>query len=223
MGRLDLKDMSRAELKQAIEMDFSRYFEDLTPEQQVDANFERVQGYVYDVLHGSATLNLTERDFENIIIPRVEELSPCLIAIGKVVADVVGLYFQAMGVPQKASNAAGRALESRISAAELNGLQTLILEINQATTEYDQVCAMWSLMLGIKNIVQFSAVMKALQDAMEWYDWLIAGTIITAQLLLWFGTGGTAAAVAEAMMLAAAIAQTLVDTKNAVTTCNRRP
>ena len=211
--------MTKPELGNAIRDDYDRYYADLTPEEQGEVNFQKVLNDVFAVIHDRETLNLNERDFQSITIPRKVELTPCQDGIGHVVIDVIALFFQCIGISQKPSRSAGIALESRITTTELNGLQTLVQEINEATTTKAQVTAMWKLMTGVKNIMQIPAIIKALKDAMNWYDWLVAGVVITAQLMAWFGTGG-AAAIAEGMFLAVAVAQTLVDVKTAVDACS---
>lgn len=131
------------------------------------------------------------------------------MAIGTVVADAFGILFQFIGINEEETRAATRALLAELGEDTLRGLSARIHNIANATSIFDKASEIWGLISEVKNAVGFDGIIKALKDSMHWYDWVITGVTVVAQLTIWFASDGVAF-IAELALEGAYVAQ-LVD------------
>lgn len=178
---------------------------------------------MYDMVHGQSQLDWTmpARDV-TFGTSDGQVPTPCVIAVVGVAVGCVALVLQAAGVPSSVSRAVGTVVVDDAIAASPAVLTTLEAEVTalmQADGIYNQAKAIFSLFGSIANVVQIGKVISVIKNELTWYQWMLMGVVIVAQLTLWFTTGG-AAAIAELVLFTAAIANLVISATQAYHTCH---
>ncbi|WP_350304605.1 hypothetical protein [Photorhabdus viridis] len=212
-----LYTLSKEELAKALTPYYKDFYDQLSDYQKSNISLDIV---VNDAHKRLFLNNLTHLRIDRELKPiEYAGVSPCILAIGTVVADAFGLVFQFLGINEAETRAATRALLKELGQDTLRGLLATIEDFKNATSLLDKAKIIWSLISEIKNAVGFSGIIKALKDSMHWYDWVITGVTAAAQLTIWFATDG-AAFIAELALAGAAIATLGIDAANAVHVCS---
>lgn len=158
------------------------------------------------------------KDTEPIMTATAVGSSDCIIAIGVVIVDVVGVFFGLAGMRSSVEERAARALLRELGQDTIRGLEASVHILASDASLLTKAKTMWSIMTEIYNAVGIKGIAKAISKSMKWYDYTITGTVVVAQLSLWFATDG-AAAIAELALMGAAIAQTTADAVKATKAC----
>lgn len=197
---------SKEELAESIRPHFKRIYDQLSEDQKQQINFDQVVHSAYKRLnhYGKVPFRFREET-----VQEKAGLSSCIMAIGTVVADAFGILFQFVGINEEETRAATRALLAELGEDTLRGLSARIHNIANATSIFDKASEIWGLISEVKNSVGFDGIIKSLKDSMHWYDWVITGVTVVAQLTIWFASDGVAF-IAELALEGAYVAQ-LVD------------
>lgn len=145
--------------------------------------------------------------------------SACTQSLITCAIDVVAIMFQIAGVPEEVTEKAAAKLISDVSEEALCGLEQDFKALADATNITDQAKAIFTIFAGVYKITGIRQIIGAIEHSMKWYEWVIMGATIIAQITAWLATDG-AAAVAELVLLAAVVAQTVADATLVVTNCD---
>lgn len=215
MDQSFLKTFSYDQLAAALKPTFDEFYQQLSPSQQAKITFDQVVHGAFQVLH-------RERQAAYLTpVPIVEKagVSDCVMAVGMVIADAFGIIFQLLGINEAETRAATRALLEELGQETINGILATIHDFNASSSVLEKARLIWKIISEVKNAVGLSGIIKALKDALSWWDWVITGATIVAQLVAWFATDG-AALIAEIALEAVYIAQFTEDVVHAVSTCD---
>lgn len=177
---------------------------------------------LYDLVHGQSQLEWAFPEVKVSCPPDVDASTPCLVAVVGVAAGCVALVFQAAGVPNSITRAvATTVVDDAIAAspALATTLQAEVTALMRADGLVNQAKAVFNLFGSISNVISIGDIISAIKDELSWYQWVLMGVMITAQLTLWFSTGGTAA-IAELILFGGAIAGLVIAANQAYATCN---
>lgn len=146
----------------------------------------------------------------------------CVTAVVGVAIGSAALLFQLAGVPSSVTRAVGtRVVNAAIAETPtiLVTLQAEVAALSEAQGVYNQAKAVYNLFSTIGKGVPFSSLISAIKDELSWYQWVLLSVTVIAQLTLWFATGGTAA-IAELVIVGAAVASLAISATNAYSVCN---
>lgn len=170
---------------------------------------------MYNMIHGKYDLRFQK----STVIPRTTDLSSaCIAAIVTCVIDVVSIVLQAAGVPESVTKDAAEAIVADIPTEALTGLEQDILALEQADSLTDKAKAIFTIFSGVYKVTGIRQILGAIEHNMAWYEWVLMGTVITAQVTAWVATDGIAA-IAEIVILGALVAQAVADAALAVSAC----
>jgi hypothetical protein len=180
---------------------------------------------MYDLVHGRSSLDwhMTAARTPELTGPEIS--AACAAAVVGVTIGAVALVFQAAGVPSSVTRAVGSTVVEDAIAASPALATTLEAQVGALVTAdgvLAQAKAIFNLFGSISNVVSISKIISAIKDELSWYQWVLMGVVITAQLTLWFSTGGTAA-IAELVLFGAAIAGLVISAQNAYSVCQSNP
>lgn len=214
-----LKNLPKEELAQTLRPTFDSFAAQLTPDLRAQVSFDTVVSQAYQLLRGQSVTGGPSRDDQIAAATQAQVgVSPCVMAVGMVVADSFAILFQLAGINESESRAAARAILEELGQETIRGIQATIHDFNAASSTVEKAKLMWKIISETYNAVGVSGITKALKDSMHWYDWVITGVTVVAQLVAWFGTDG-AALVAELALEGAYIAQFTEDVVEANSAC----
>ena len=178
---------------------------------------------LYDLVHGQSTFEWHLPLQATPPLPDVIGTSPaCVTAIVGVAVGCVGLVMQAAGVPSNITHAVGSSVVNNAIAESpiiLTTLEAEVAALSSAQGITAQAKAIFSLFGSINNVVPLTKILSAIKNELSWYQWMLMGVVITAQLTLWFSTGGTAA-LAELVLFGSAVAGLAISATSAYSVCN---
>ena len=178
---------------------------------------------LYNLVHGQSTLEWNLPLQATPPLPAAIGTSPaCVTAIVGVAVGCVGLVMQAAGVPSSITRAVGSSVVNEAIAESpvlLTALEAEVAALSSAQGIYAQAKAIFSLFGSIYNVVPLTKILSAIKNELSWYQWVLMGVVITAQLTLWFSTGGTAA-IAELVLFGSAVAGLVISATSAYSVCN---
>ena len=167
---------------------------------------------MYHVLHDEAINNRVGRDEGTQIVwlgPDIDPVAhvlakrsmtaaggPSAECIGALVAcavDVLTLAFQILGAVTIARNLA-KTLAAGLEPAGLIGLEVSVNAVLQAASKWDKAVAIARLAGQIFKQLGLKQILQALKDNLRWYQWILMGVIMAAQLVVWFASDGIALA-----------------------------
>jgi len=119
-------------------------------------------------------------------------LTPCELAIGEVVVDLVFFALGLAGLHFQKNLNVTRALLKEMGDKVLNGFLSDIHTLAQAEGALAKAKASFPLLGGIYNAGGISAIIKAIDDQMSVWEWVKTGIIMAAQFVSWFATDGVA-------------------------------
>lgn len=176
---------------------------------------------MYDLVHGQSSLDWHMTAVSTPALESPEISAACAAAVVGVTIGAVALVFQAAGVPASVTRAVGTTVVEDAIAASPALATTLEAQVGALVTAdgvVAQAKAIFSLFGSISNVVSIGKIISAIKNELSWYQWVLMGVVITAQLTLWFTTGGTAA-IAELVLFGAAIAGLVISAQNAYSVC----
>lgn len=217
----DLKSLNSADLSKVLKPFYDALYDQLSSSQKEHITFEQVVNGSYKLLHSYSAKPVTMKatSLTTPILVEKAGVSDCIMAVGMVVADVLAIIFQMLGINEAESRAAARAILEELGQDTIRGIQATLHDLNAASSIMDKAKLMWKIFSEIYNAVGISGILKALKDSMHWYDWIITGVTVAAQLTAWFATDGVAL-IAELALEGAYIAQFTEDVIKANTACS---
>ncbi|MDV2453150.1 hypothetical protein [Xanthomonas hortorum] len=213
-----LKDLSRDQLAAAIKPTYDSFYQKLSSSQQAKINFDQVVNGAYKVLKGASPLGSPAAHFTTLAAVETAGVAPCIMAVGMVIADVFAIVFQLAGINESESRAAARAILEELGQETIRGIQATIHDFSVAESAMDKARLIWKIISEVYNAIGISGIAKALEDSMHWYDWIITGVTVVAQLVAWFATDGVAL-IAELALEGVYLAQFTEDVINAQSAC----
>lgn len=214
-----LKTLSQEQLADRLKPIYDDLYEQLSSSQQDKINFNQVLHASYKLLHGQNLLGSTGYHLTPLAVVEKAGVSPCTLAVGMVVADVLAIVFQLAGINEEESRAAARAVLEELGQDTIRGIEATIHDFKAAESAKDKAKLMWKILSEIYNSVGIKGITKALKKSMHWYDYIISATTIIAQLAAWFGTDGLAL-IAELALEGVYIAQFTEDVVSANSACS---
>lgn len=145
-------------------------------------------------------------------------LSACEEMIVTTSVDVLMCFLGLLGIPDSVAQATASDIIIGLSDGELTALEKSIEAISEADGITDQAKAIIKVMSQIYKVTGIRQILGALEHNMSWYEWVIMGATITAQVAAWVATDFVAA-LAELVLETAAIGQTVVDAIKTVSVC----
>jgi len=237
-----LKDLPKANFDATMTDELNKFlasqgaYIDTNPTQQQKRDIEGsvlpTLDDMYAVLHQQPLRNRVGRDEGNQIVwtgPDIDAVhyfttraafsqQQCVLAIIPCAVDVLAIIFQAIGTGVIARKLA-QTLVIGIPPAGIIGLQVAVNALNAATTAWTRGIAIAKLGGAILRLIGFKQIIQTLKDNLKWYQWVLMGVIIVAQIVAWFASDGIAL-VAEIVILAALILVLIADVVNAVKVCS---
>lgn len=178
---------------------------------------------LFDLAHGQSKLDWNMPLRASTPLPdNVGTSAACAAAVVGVAVGAVAVVFQAAGVPSNVTVAAGRNVVNAAiaeSPAIIVALEAEVAALSEANGLWNQAKAIFSLFSTIGDAVPISKMIDAVRHEMSWYQWILFGVMITAQLTLWFATGGVAA-IAELVLFGTAVGYLVVNAVNAYSVCS---
>jgi hypothetical protein len=192
---------------------------------------------MYHVLHDEAINNRVGRDEGTQIVwigPDVDPVArvlakrsataaagapsaACIAALVTCAVDVLTLAFQILGAVTIARNLA-RTLAAGLEPAGLIGLEVSVNAVVQAASKWDKAVAIARLAGQIFKQLGLKQILQALKDNLRWYQWILMGVIMAAQLVAWFASDGIALA-AEIVIAVVLVGVLVADIVAAVGKC----
>eukprot|EP01105_Mastigella_eilhardi_P028508 TRINITY_DN946_c0_g1_i1.p1 TRINITY_DN946_c0_g1~~TRINITY_DN946_c0_g1_i1.p1 ORF type:complete len:564 (+),score=134.81 TRINITY_DN946_c0_g1_i1:629-2320(+) len=169
-----------------------------------------------------ATSNSSLEEVLN-FFPFLRKVDPLLLdAIVKtiwVVIDFVCCFFTIAGLRQSVAERATWRLLRELGETGLTGFAHDVYRIVQAWSGLgvmDKARTVWKVIGGFKNVIGgIGKIIGAIAAEMKWYDYILSGVTVVAQLVAWFATEGLAF-VAELALAAVFFVQTTIDVVAAV-------
>jgi len=138
----------------------------------------------------------------------------CSMLFARIIVDVVCIVFGAIGLNSTVAERVG----SRIAAESAEIIPELMTRFGrqlQSDSVLERAQAAFSLVLALCTASGASRVISIVSDSMEWYDWILMGVTITAQIVALFATDG-AAVVGEVVLLISNAPQLAIDLAKSV-------
>ncbi|MFB6456405.1 hypothetical protein ACE38W_14125 [Chitinophaga sp. Hz27] len=151
-------------------------------------------------------------------VTTVQISNACIAALITCSVDILAVMFQLLGLPEEVTEDAAEQVMKSVPAEELSGLEQLFKNLADADSMTDKAKAMFAIFAGIYKVTGIRQILGAIEHNMAWYEWVIMGATISAQIVAWIATDGVAA-VAELVLLTAAVGQAVADAVLAVTNC----
>lgn len=149
-------------------------------------------------------------------------ITPCAKAIAVVVIDVVFVFFSFAGLDIPDEGAVTSEIVDGVAEAvdeSLPAWQQLISDLQNATSITEQAKAIWAILSKAYTIGMFGTIASAIENAVPWYDWVIAGVAALAQIAVLILTDG-AAFIAELILASTSVAWLVDAAVKASTVCN---
>ena len=135
----------------------------------------------------------------------------CCVDVTLVAASIAGL---------RAANTR-RLIDAAIRAVDgvpLRGLQHLVFQYKATVGAWEKAKIAFKILGGFWNAGGLRAVMRALRDELTWWDWIVTGAIIIAQIIAWVVSDGLAFVAEVALVILSAV-NLAEDVYFAVTEC----
>jgi hypothetical protein len=142
----------------------------------------------------------------------------CVSMIVTVTVDVLMLFLGLLGLPDSVARATAKELVEEAGAEALVGLEKQIQAIASAKGIQAQAKALAAFMMSFYKITGIRQILGAIEHNMAWYEWVIMGVTITAQVTAWVATDFVAA-IAEIVIEGAVVGQTVADAITCVQDC----
>ncbi|AWK41065.1 hypothetical protein GPY51_13940 [Photorhabdus laumondii subsp. laumondii] len=212
-----LYTLSKEDLATELTPYYQDFYDQLSDHQKENISFDMVVNDAYKRLHFNNS-EPTDTDGRLKLIEYAGE-SPCIHAIGIVVADAFKLAFKFMGIHKPERESATQILLKKLGHDAIHELLTIVHNLKNSNSITDKSKHTWSLISAVESILGISGITDCLKETMHWYNWMITGITAIAQLTIWFATGG-AAFIAEIALAGPAIARLALDSVDAANTCS---
>ena len=211
-----LRTLQIDEFKTKLKPAFDDIVKQLPTDKQSSINFDEIIVESYSRLQKmEVDIGVLEITFET--HPDVKD-SACVIAVIKVIWDVLSIAFKLAGLPTKVSDSIIGKIVQDINTTEMTVLEGLIEAFNDAGSNKDKAIFAVKFLKEIYDGIGAGAFLQAMLSSMSWVDWTIFGITALAQIVAWVGTDG-AALVAELILLTAYLLTLTKDISTAQTAC----
>lgn len=212
-----LKNLSLAEFTKVMAPELDKFLEE-NPQAVAGKPFDKEKALqdMYAFLHGNFPITWQPSQLSTRQALTVS--NACIGGIITVVIDVISIVLQVAGVSGSVSRAAGKEVAAKISEEVLIGLERDIVAIEKATSNFDKATAIFKVFGQIYKVTGIRQILGAIEHNMAWYEWVIMGATISAQIVAWVASDGIAA-IAEMVILTAILAQTTADAVSMMSAC----
>lgn len=211
----DLANLTFADFEKRISPVFDQFlidYKDKLEGKQIDQ--AQAITDMYDLVHGKFQIHWKQPAPE----VAAEVSSQCVSMIVTVSVDVLMVFIGLLGVPDSVARATAVDLVNDLPESEMVALEKQIQAIADAQGITNQAQALIQFMTSFYKITGIRQILGALEHNMAWYEWVLMGVTITAQVTAWVATDFVSA-LAELVLETAAIAQTVADAITCVEDC----
>lgn len=177
---------------------------------------------MYDLVNGRYDIESAEpaaaAELELDSAPNKTGVSECTMWEITVICDVLSVGLQYCGIAGAPAQRAAAQIASQLNAAQLNGLQLLLQAFRNAQGARATGQAVFNLLSAIWKLTGIRQLLGALETNFAWYNWVIMGTVISAQLAALFLSDGLAF-VAEIVIMGAFLTQLGLDVDHMCEAC----
>jgi hypothetical protein len=145
-------------------------------------------------------------------------VSPCAKAVIRCGIDVTLLGLSLAGLRTANTRRVIDAAIRAVGGTPLQGLEHIVFMYNAASGAWNKAKVAFKILGGFYNVGGFRAVLRALREEMSWWDWMLTGLILAAQIIAWVVSDGIAF-VAEVALVILGFANLAEDIYFAVTAC----
>jgi hypothetical protein len=138
------------------------------------------------------------------------DISACTTKEITVAVDCFTVLFQFIGVTGEVCGEAATEVIDELTQTQLDGLSQLFQAVSDANGPTQTATAVFNLISGIYKLTGIRQILGAIESNMAWYNWVLMGTVITAQAVALFATDG-ASFIAELVLMGAFLTQLGID------------
>jgi hypothetical protein len=144
--------------------------------------------------------------------------TPCESAIAAAVANAGIFVVGIIGLRVTYSTNVARAMQRTMGAKTLNGFRTMFKTFSDSKDKFEAAKGLFTIAGSIWQGGGFKIILEAWKKEAKWYDFILAGVTMIAQLVIWFASDGVAfvAQVALTILSAVTLGRSIYD---AVNTC----
>lgn len=219
---VNIKEQDFSTFRTTIQPYFEQIIQDNPPPAGEVIDREKAIRDMYDLVHGRYEVEWVGSPAagEGAAAAAVQGVgfSECNQMELTVICDVIAVVFQCVGVNGKVVEEAATEIAGEITETQLNGLQTLLQAVKDAQGKQATAMAVFKLLAAVWKLTGIRQFLGALETHMAWYNWVIMGTVISAQLVALFATDG-ASFVAELVLMSTFFVQLEIDLDHMATAC----
>lgn len=151
---------------------------------------------------------------------RTEEplFTPCETAIAGAVVSAGIFVVSVVGLKVTYNTNIARAMERQMGKQVLNGFRTMLKEFMDSENKFQAASRLFKIAGSIWQGSGFKVIFEAWKKEAKWYDFVLAGVTLIAQLTIWFASDGVAFVAEVALVIVGAVSLGL-SIKDAVNTC----
>lgn len=194
------RTMQIDEFKSKLKPAFDDIVKQLPADKQSSINFDEIIVESYNRLQ-KIEVDVGVLDITLETHPDVKD-TPCVLAVIKVIFDVVTVAMQCAGLSKGVSDSIVAKILKDISPTEMTIIEGLIMAFNDAGTNLEKAQFVLKILGEVYKAVGAGAFLQAMLSSMSWFDWVKFGVVALAQIVAWLGTDG-AAFIAEVVLLVA--------------------
>ncbi len=147
-------------------------------------------------------------------------LSNCATCVIRCGIDVTLLAFSIAGLRSANTRRVIDAAISAVDGTPLRGIEHLVFQYDAAFGAWEKAKVAFKIFGGFYNSGGCRAVLRALRDEMSWWDWMVTGLIMVAQMIAFVLSDGIVF-VAEVALVILGFANLAEDIYFAVTACQQ--
>lgn len=144
--------------------------------------------------------------------------TPCESAIGGAVVSAGIFVVGVIGLKVTHSANLERAMMRSMGAKTLNGFQTMFKEFANSQDKFQAAKRLFGIAQSIWQGGGFKIIFEAWKKEARWYEFILAGVTLIAQLAIWFASDGIAF-IAEVALIILSAVSLISSIYTAVTTC----
>ena len=138
---------------------------------------------------------------------RTEEplFTPCETAIASAVVNAGIFVVSLVGLRVTYTTNIARAMQRSLGAQTLNGFRTLFKSFSESQNKFQAAGGLFKITNSIWQGGGFKIIFEAWKKEARWYDFILMGVALIAQLAIWFASDGVAFIAEVALVIMGAV------------------
>lgn len=209
------KDLSVLEIENAIRPYYTDFYPSLQQRIANEMSLSSMAANYYKGLHNDEKHN----NLDMVKNDKVTDADTCVKAYNTMMIQAISVVIGLTALSESVASSIAEKITDELGEDSLNALGETIFDLTSSDSLFDRATAFATLVIDAANIISVPVFVQIVLNSLDFWDYVLYGAGVSAQLFIWLGTDAMALA-GELVADAIAVNNLVQQAEATISACN---